>query len=143
MQHVLPVRVYYEDTDAGGVVYHANFLKFAERGRTELLRSLGFTNTSLVEKEGFLFVVRHIEADYRKPGRLEEDLEVVSVVEEIKNASFVMRQTVSRGSDILCVMKVALVCVEMNKTDIKPVRIPDHLKSGFETYMTTPNTGSK
>lgn len=135
MQHTFDLRVYYEDTDAGGVVYHANFLKFAERGRTELLRSIGFTNTSLKAREGLLFVVRHIEADYSKTARLEEELQVISHVEDIKNASFIMRQTVARGPDILCSLKVALVCVEMDENGVKPVRIPEHLKAGFETYM--------
>src|SRR5471032_1766224 len=92
----LSLRVYYEDTDAGGVVYHANYLKFCERGRTELLRALGFSNKSLSEQRGLLFVVRKLEADYLLPAFLEDELEVRTVIAEIKNASFSMRQEVFR-----------------------------------------------
>lgn len=132
MNHLIPIRVYYEDTDSGGVVYHANYLKFAERARTELLRSLGFENKSLQEQEGIIFVVRHIEADYLKPAFLDCSLQVRSEVLDIKNASIVLQQNVFREEDLVCAMKVVLVCVD--KKELKTTRLPDDIKSGFEKY---------
>lgn len=127
------IRVYYEDTDSGGVVYYANYLKFAERGRTELLRSEGFTNKSLLESKGFAFVVRHIEADYLKPAVLDDLLEVRTEVLEIKNASVVMRQTIFCHDAVLFKLNVVLACVDLN--EFKPVRIPEDLKTGFQKYL--------
>ena len=94
MKHKIPIRVYYEDTDAGGVVYHANFLKFAERGRTEFLRAVGFENTELKKNKGMIFVVRRIEVDYHKPAFLDDPLIMQSSIEAMKNPSFTMDQAV-------------------------------------------------
>src|SRR5687768_16100758 len=106
MNFEIPVRVYYEDTDAGGVVFYANYLRFAERGRTEALRSLGFENKSLSDNEGILFVVRRVEADYLAPARLDDMLTIRTRVAEVRNASFTMSQTVVRGDTVLCAMNV-------------------------------------
>ena len=133
MNHSTSIRVYYEDTDSGGVVYYANYLKFAERGRTELLRSAGFENKSLLESKGFAFAVRHIEADYFKPAVLDDLLEVKTTVLEIKNASIVMKQTISCHDAVLFVLNVVLACVDLN--EFKPVRIPEDLKTGFQKYL--------
>jgi len=124
----LPIRVYYEDTDAGGVVFYANYLKFAERGRTELLRSAGFENKSLMDNEGILFVVHRVEADYLGPARLDDVLTVKTVVDTIGNSSFTMKQSVLRGDKILCDMSIRLVCVTLEG---RPVRVPDHLKKAL------------
>ncbi len=125
MTHSMDIRVYYEDTDAGGIVYYANYLKFCERGRTELLRCAGFENKPLMEREGFIFVVRHLEADYSASAYLDDMLRVETSVESIKNASFFMKQTIFCHDRTLFEMGVTLVCVGTNG---KPVRLPDNLK---------------
>jgi len=129
--HSLPIRVYYEDTDAGGVVYYANYLKFCERGRTELLRSLGYENKSLMDGEGMLFVVHRIEADYLEPARLDDSLSVLTTLTEIKNTSFTMKQTVERDGKMVFDMNVRLVCVNKNA---RPVRVPEDLKKALQGH---------
>lgn len=124
----IAVRVYYEDTDAGGIVYYANYLKYAERGRTELLRSLGFENKALMESSNLLFVVRHLEADYMSGAKLDDLLDIHTSVVEIRNASFTMYQTVSRSGEILFTLRVKLACIN---TDGRPVRAPDNLKTAL------------
>jgi acyl-CoA thioester hydrolase len=123
--HTLPVRVYYEDTDAGGIVFYANYLKFAERGRTEYLRAAGFENKSLMDDEGILFVVRRLEADYLKPAELDDVLSVITEAGEVKNSSFAMKQSIFRDNVLLCEMNVMLVCVNLQG---RPVRVPETLK---------------
>lgn len=123
------IRIYYEDTDAGGIVYYANYLKFCERGRTELLRSAGFENKPLMEREGFIFVVRHLEADYLASAYLDDILNVNTSVELLKNASFIMKQTIFRHDVKLFEMTVTLVCVGTNG---KPVRLPQNLREALE-----------
>ena len=127
----LPVRVYYEDTDAGGVMYYPNHLKFCERGRTEYLRNLGFLNSTLMSEQGVLFVVRRVEADYLKPARLDDLLTVKTTLQSLKNTSFFMKQDIMRGDDHLFSMTVLLVCVN---TDGKPVALPAALKTAFENH---------
>lgn len=132
MVHEFPIRVYYEDTDAGGIVYHANHLNFAERGRTEYLRILGFLNSGLKEQEGVLFVVRKVEADYFKPARLDDLLTVKTALQTVKNTSFVMKQDIMRGEELLFSMNVLLVCVSR---DGKPVGIPPAIKDAFNKLI--------
>jgi len=124
----MDIRVYYEDTDAGGIVYYANYLKFCERGRTELLRSAGFENKPLMEREGFIFVVRHLEADYLASAYLDDILRVDTSVEKLKNASFVMKQSIFRHDTRLFEMLVTLVCVGTNG---KPIRLPENLREAL------------
>ena len=131
--HKLPIRIYYEDTDAGGVVYHSNFIKFAERGRTELLRFLGFENTSLRESQGILFVVRHINADYLRPAVLDDLLELQTFVTQLKNTSLVMKQSIFRNSETVFTANVTVVSIDAGT--MKPVRIPEELRSKFERYL--------
>ena len=126
--HELNIRVYYEDTDAAGIVYYANYLKFAERGRTEHLRSLGFENKSLRENEGLAFVVRHIEADFYAPATLDDCLTVETEVIGLKNASFVMKQGIFCENKHLFDMKLVLVCV--NKAG-KPVKLPENMQNSL------------
>lgn len=128
MSHSIDIRVYYEDTDAGGIVYYANYLKFCERGRTELLRCAGFENKPLWEREGFIFVVRHLEADYIASAYLDDILTVTTSVREVKNASFLMKQTIFRHDKKLFEMDVTLVCVGTNG---KPVRLPVNVKEAL------------
>lgn len=131
--HSMNIRVYYEDTDAGGVVYHANYMKFAERARTELLRSIGFENTSLRQERGIIFVVRHIAADYIKTSHLDDMLRIDTSIIQLKNASFVMKHTAARDGDMLFSMDVTLVCV--NEKDYRPVPLPTDVRQKFETFL--------
>jgi acyl-CoA thioester hydrolase len=118
----LPVRVYYEDTDAAGVVYYANYLRFLERARTEWLASLGHPVAELERAHGIVFVVRRIEVDYRRPARLSDELDVTVTIESLGRASLALRQQVMRGAELLVAAKVMLACVE--RASLKPVRIP-------------------
>lgn len=128
--HALPIRVYYEDTDAGGVVYYANYLKFAERGRTDWLRDLGIHQAELRERSGLFFVVRHCEIDYLAAGKLDDLLTVESRLLRMSNTSIAMHQIVRRDADqaVLAEMKVTVVCV--NET-LKPARIPQEIREKF------------
>jgi acyl-CoA thioester hydrolase len=132
MGHKVTYRVYFEDTDAGGVVYHANYLNFCERGRTELLRACGYTNQSIIQKEGVIFVVAHITADYIKPLFLEDEIEVETTLARAKNTSMIMNQIIRRDDGIVFNAEVTLVCV--NKETVKPTRIPGDVREAFEKY---------
>lgn len=129
--HEISYRVYYEDTDAGGVMYHANHIKFCERGRTEFLRSLNLQNSDLHAENGVLFVVRKLEADYFKPARLEDLLRVRTKLLTVKNTSFLMQQDILKDGETLFSMKVLLVTVN---TSGKPTPLPDQVKNLFKEY---------
>ncbi|MDE1900541.1 MAG: tol-pal system-associated acyl-CoA thioesterase [Alphaproteobacteria bacterium] len=129
--HRIQARVYYEDTDAGGIVYHANFLRFAERGRTEYLRALGFDHHQVRADHNLMLVVRHIEIDYRASGLLDDRLDIATEVVEYGNTSLTMKQVVSRGDTILAAMKVIVVAVSGIG---KPVRIPPQLRQIFGSH---------
>ncbi len=130
MKTQLPIRVYYEDTDAGGVVYYANYLRYAERGRTEFFHAAGFSNTEFLRAEKpVAFMVRRCEVDYLKPARLEDDLIVDTEVEELGGASLTFRQTVRRGEEELVVMKVVVVCAQLTG---RPSRLPKELREKLE-----------
>lgn len=132
MKHNCDFRVYYEDTDAGGIMYHASFIRFCERGRTEFLRNLGLSCSSLSEEDGLLFVIRHLEADYFKSANLDDLLRVESRIKTLKNTSFVMEQSIFCQDFMLFSMTVTVVCVD--KTS-KPVRIPEKVREKFEAYQ--------
>ncbi|MDT3705464.1 MAG: tol-pal system-associated acyl-CoA thioesterase [Thiobacillus sp.] len=117
-----PVRVYWEDTDAGGVVYYANYLKFMERARSEWLRAYGFEQDVLRDEAGVVFVVRRVEIDYLSPARFNEKLDVSVSLHEAGRASFKVRQELTRGADCLALAMVTLACVDV--TFFKPVKIP-------------------
>lgn len=134
MRHEHPVTVYYEDTDAGGVVYYANHLRFAERGRTEFLRHIGLENSRIFAENGILFVVRRVEADYLKPARLDDRLTVRTALQSVKNTSFVMEQNIVRGEDLLFTMTVVLACVDSSG---KLSGLPKELKEIFLRMVTT------
>jgi acyl-CoA thioester hydrolase len=121
-RHRYAVRVYYEDTDAGGVAYHATYLRFAERARTEALRDAGIPHAELLQRFTLMFVVRHIEVDYLRPARLDDSLTVVTEPFEVGGASIRLRQDV-RGPDGSCaVLTVRLACVKAS--DGRPGRLP-------------------
>src|ERR1700677_4981875 len=106
---IFPIRIYYEDTDAGGIVYHANYLKFAERGRTELLRALGLDHRKVLADHNLILVVRHVEIDYRAPARLDDSLEVRTETMSIGNTSIGLKQAIYRGEKLLADLKVPVV----------------------------------
>jgi acyl-CoA thioester hydrolase len=132
MTHSIKYRIYFEDTDAHGVVYHGNYLNFCERGRTEFLRACGYTNMKIVEKHNILFVVRHINADYLKPLYLEDEITVETLLKDAKNTSMIMRQIIRKDDEIIFAADVTLVCVDKNT--IQPTRIPADIKEAFITH---------
>ncbi len=119
-------RVYYEDTDAGGVMYYANYLKFFERARTDFLRNLEISQHELIEKEKTAFVVRRCELDYLRPARLDDLVEVTVVAEEINAASIVMRQEMQKNKVVLARLKVEIVSVDVES--FKPKKIAEKIK---------------
>ncbi|OAI19088.1 4-hydroxybenzoyl-CoA thioesterase [Methylomonas koyamae] len=116
-----PVRVYYEDTDAGGVVFYANYLKFFERARTEFLRSYGFEQDVLMAEQGVIFVVRSVKIDYLRPARFNEQLAVSAKVIEIKKTSLTFEQAVTRQEQILCTGEVRIACLDAQTMKPKPI----------------------
>ncbi len=132
--HLWPIRVYYEDTDAGGVVYYANYLKFAERARTELLRAGGFDHTALLTDHGVQIVVRNCAAEYILPARLDDALEVRSRITTMGGVSFTIRQEILRPAtdegraNPLVIVEVRLACID---TEFKPARLPSALKQAL------------
>jgi len=131
--HVLPVRVYYEDTDFSGVVYHASYLRFMERGRTDHLRLLGVDHRALFEQTqaempGFAFVVRSMHIEFLKPARMDDLLEIWTGATDVKGASISLHQRVMRGDDMLVEAQVRVAFV----ADGKAQRIPKSLRSMFE-----------
>ena len=129
-------RVYYEDTDAGGIMYHGNFINFCERARSDMLREIGFPASEIVETLRTGFVVRHLEADYLQMARLDDLLVVETCLTQIKNSSFTMEQVVylneANQNSVTFKMNVTLVCIDMSG---KPVRIPDALRNSFNNYL--------
>jgi len=118
-----PVRVYYEDTDAGGVVYYANYLKFFERARTEMLRSYGFEQDRLLVEEKVIFVVRSIHVDYLKPARFNEQINVSARIIENKKTSFIFEQSITREQEQLCNGTIRIACVDANSMKPKPIPV--------------------
>ena len=124
--HHWPVRVYWEDTDASGVVYHANYLRWFERGRSEWLRALGFDQHKLMCEVGVAFTVANLDIQYKRPARLDDELEVVTRIAELKKASLTFAQALSRRGDdavILCQARVQVACVDART--FAPRRMPD------------------
>jgi len=133
--HVLPVRVYFEDTDFTGLVYHANFLKFCERGRSDFIRLLGINHTSLANpKSGdpAVFVVRRIEIDYLKPAGIDDVLEVVTSCAEIGGATLMLTQEVRRDEMVLACAKVSVVLVSSAG---KPQRLGQMVRGALERFV--------
>ncbi|MCX7991342.1 MAG: tol-pal system-associated acyl-CoA thioesterase [Proteobacteria bacterium] len=119
----LKVKIYYEDTDAGGIVYHANYLKYLERGRTEFLAERGI-NIAEYHRNGTLFVVSHIEISYKKPAFLGDTLEVHTEIEELKKVSMTIKNKIKRGEDIICEALVTIACLNEK---LKPRRLPEEV----------------
>ncbi len=121
-------RVYYEDTDSGGIMYHGNFINFCERGRSDLMREIGYPCSELFEKLGFGFVVANLNANYEKMVTLDELLRVETSVIKMKNSSFVMNQSIFRQNSSVFNMEVTLVCIDATG---KPTKIPEELREKF------------
>ena len=126
------VKVYYEDTDSGGVVYYANYLKYLERARTEFLFSIGFSNKKIQDKFSSLIIVKSCNIEYKKPAHLEDGLSIRSYVKSITKTSFFMNQIITKENDIIVEAQVHLVFI--NKEG-KPVKIPDDIYSKFKPYF--------
>lgn len=122
----MPVRVYYEDTDAGGVVYHARYLHFCERARTEMLREFGFEQQKLLSKYHLGFVVRHMDIDFLKAAKLDDALVVESSVVQVKRASMFFEQRILRNKELLIKCKVLIASVDLSI--FKPVALPEEVK---------------
>ncbi len=136
--HILPVRVYFEDTDCAGVVYHANFLKFCERGRSDFIRLLGIDAKSLAspeQGEPAVFVVRRVEIDYLKPGRMDDLLEIVTSCVEIGSASLVLQQDVRRDGMLLARARVSVVLVSSAG---KPQRLGALVRNALQRFVNQP-----
>jgi acyl-CoA thioester hydrolase len=123
-----PVRVYYEDTDSGGVVYYANYLKFMERARTEWLRQFGFEQDELIHNEGVIFAVRSVQVDYLLPARFNDELSVSAKLIEQGRASLTIEQKISRVADSSLLCKGSVKIVSLRPDSFKPCAIPDQIK---------------
>ena len=137
-RHVMAVRVYYEDTDFSGIVYHASYLRFMERGRTNYLRLIGADHRALfeqaqVEAPGFAFVVRHMSIDFKKPAYMDDLLEIVTTPDDVRGASVMLHQRVVRGEDLLVEARVQVAFVSGGRARPipKPLRIA--MKADQET----------
>ncbi len=138
--HILPLRVYYEDTDAAGIVYYANWLRVLERGRTELLRLLGQEHSALRDEKGVNWVVRRCAIDYLKPARLDEVIEVVTSCGELRGASLDMIQEARRGADVLVRAELVVACMGGNG---RPVRLPPQARAALGQVATPPAPRSR
>lgn len=123
----LQVRVYFQDTDAGGVVYHANYLNFMERARTEWLRTHGYSNAGLMKELGVVFVVRSLKLDYLRPALLDDVLSVTAQIKDIGRSRISLLQTVQRKDELLAEAEVHLACVSIES--FKPVSVPEVLRN--------------
>ena len=130
--HIWPVRVYYEDTDAAGIVYHANYLRFAERGRTEMLRQAGLAHTGLKEDAGVVFTVRSCQVDFLAPARLDDLVEVHTGLLALGGASMRAEQLIRRAGAILARIELRLACVDGRG---RPARLPAPLNRALKPFF--------
>ena len=135
LTHSMQLRVYYEDTDAAGIVYYANYLKFAERGRTEMMRAFGFAHSDVVAETGIVFTVRRLSADYRRPARLDDRLSVETRIIKIAGATLLLDQRICRNGTVLVALDVLVACVGR---DGRPRRVP----AGLRTALSAPDHSS-
>jgi acyl-CoA thioester hydrolase len=126
--HRQAIRVYFEDTDAAGIVYYANYLKFAERARTDMLRDRGISHADMMTRDGLVLVVRRCSIDYLKPARLDDVLTIETDVAKQGGASVDLVQRVLRGAELLVELKVLVVCIDRNG---RPHRIPEYVRRVF------------
>lgn len=129
---LIPVRVYYEDTDAAGIVYYANYLRFIERGRTEFLRAMGHDQNQLMA-QGVAFAVRSVNAEYLKPARLDDLLEVNTTIGELGRAQLVFLQRIRRGDELLLDARIRIACIDPVRG--RPIPIPRPIHSQLATLL--------
>lgn len=129
MPHHHPVRVYYEDTDLAGIVYYANYLKFIERGRSEWVRTCGVDQVALKAAQGIVFAVRKVDADYLKPAKFGDDLQVVTELLSLGGARLDLRQEIWRGEERIFIAAVTLVCLHEGG---HPARIPAEVRAALQ-----------
>ncbi|WP_374262507.1 tol-pal system-associated acyl-CoA thioesterase [Zoogloea sp.] len=129
----LPVRVYYEDTDAGGVVYYANYLKFCERARTDWLRAIGFEQRQLAAEQNLVFVVRTVKADYRQPAVLDDLLDVVTAIERLGHASLVFAQRILRDGQPIFDAQITIACID--SVARRAIPLPPAVRAQFATLV--------
>ena len=129
MTHHWPIRVYYEDTDLAGIVYYANYLRFIERARSEMVRAAGIDQVAM-KAQGLVFAVRRVEADYLSPARYDDELIVQTTLDRLKGASFDMPQTVFRGDTALFRARVSIVVLNANG---RATRLPADIRAKVET----------
>lgn len=120
-----PIRVYYEDTDAGGIVYYANYLKFAERARTEFLRHLGIDQIDMLKNQGIGFVVRECHINYKSPAKLDDALNITCKIAELKSVSVKMEQKLYRDDTVLAEIEITLVFLSL--ATMRPTKIPESI----------------
>lgn len=132
MIHKMDLRIYYQDTDAGGIVYHSNYLDYAERARSEFLRDVGLPVNDLLERD-VAFVIKKAELTYKSPARLDDLLTVHTSIGDIKGASMIMNQTIKRGDTDL--VEIVLQVVFVSPKTMTPIRIPADLKEKFMLYQ--------
>ena len=128
------VKVYYEDTDAGGVVYYANYLKYLERARTEALSTIGLSNTKIKNDFGALIIVKSCNIEYKKSAYLEDDLQIKSFVNSTSKTSFLMNQSIFKDEELIVEAKIQLVFINEK---YKPVKIPEKILSKFKPYTSS------
>jgi len=138
--HYFDVRVYYEDTDAAGIVYYANYLKFVERARTEMLREAGIGQAQLAAKDGIAFAVKSVAITYARPARLDDQLVIESVISELGGASAMFDQYVRRPSDgvAYAAARVGVACIRL--ADGKPVRFPKSVRETLARHIIVTKT---
>ena len=126
------LKVYYEDTDAGGIVYYANYLKFLERARSEFIYKLGFSNTLLKKKHDILIIVKSCNIEYKKPAVFEDKLKISTLLKKISTTSFIMYQNIKRNNELIAFADICLVAVNSKG---KPTKIPNQLKNLLIKYV--------
>ena len=131
--HQMPIRIYYEDTDSGGIVYYANYLKYAERARTELLRTLGIESRQIMGEFGVGLVVRRCHAKYLKPAVLDDEVIIETTLQKVGGASIALRQIVTRDGCELVQMDVELGCLHFKIG--RPVALPKHVRYALENQV--------
>lgn len=140
-EFVWNARVYFEDTDAGGVVYHASYLKFFERARTEFLRSLGWSQSALLDMKTCAFVVSDLSIQYKRPAKLDDELQIRTTLKSLKRASFVFDQRAFKGETLMTSAEVRVVCI--NPVNGAPTAIPAPIFDTIENLLTVDSTEIK
>jgi acyl-CoA thioester hydrolase len=137
-EHILPLRIYYEDTDFSGVVYHANYVRYLERGRSEFIRAIGASHSSLMQGDTRVtFMVSALDLRFLRPARIDDRLEVRTIFDSVRGARLIARQTVARGNELILEASVENVCVDFQG---RPRRPPAQLMTRLSRYLPTPAT---